>query len=107
MSSRRSDDDLAKALRDLRGALLASPPGRLLVRTANRLNSLLEPRQDRWWFRTLDTLGRWSWNVYVVLFALVGAGMAGWALAKGIWGVVFAFPVGIGAWLILKYGRAE
>jgi predicted PurR-regulated permease PerM len=40
-----------------------------------------------------------------VLFAFAGAAIAGWALAQGPWGVVFAIPVATGAYLVLRDAR--
>jgi hypothetical protein len=70
-----------------------------------RFNDWLEIHISAAWWRRLDRFNRTVWVAWVVLFAFAGAAIAGWALAQGPWGVVFAIPVATGAYLVLRDAR--
>jgi hypothetical protein len=76
-----------------------------VLRLVERLNAWLERRPRL--VAALDRFNRAVWTFWAVLFALTGAAIAGYALTQGWAGVLFAIPVAIGAWMMLKWGRPE
>lgn len=74
-----------------------------MIRLLERVNAWLEGHQHDMWFRVIDRVGGISQTILIVVFALAGAAIAGWALTRGVAGVLFAILVALGAWLFLHY----
>lgn len=78
-----------------------------LEQALERFNAWAQRHETDLWFRMLDHIGRWGQVFLIVAFAVIGASIAGYAIAHSWWGLLFAIPVGVGALMLLHHGLGE